>query len=111
MPRRLIAIAPLLLTLLAGCGEGYRLVPARLNIDGVTPRSLPAAATTVHDFLVSEGFEDLGKYEEMIALIRQDNSMSLSATHEQLDRLEREYMYLAACRTEDLDRGDIPERS
>lgn len=94
MPRRLIAIAPLLLTLLAGCGEGYRLVPARLNIDGVTSRSLPAATTTVHDFLIGEGFEDLGKYEEMIVLIRQDNSMLLNAKRDQLDRLEREYTYL-----------------
>ena len=42
MPRRLIVIAPLLLTLLAACGEGYRLVPARLNIDDVAPKSFPA---------------------------------------------------------------------
>jgi len=41
----------------------------------VVPESFPGAATTVHDFLVREGFDDLGKYEEMIALIRQDSVM------------------------------------
>jgi len=45
MRYRLIGIAPLLLTILAGCGEGYRIVPARLNIV-VVPESFPGAATT-----------------------------------------------------------------
>lgn len=43
---RLIAIVPLLLSILAGCGEGYRVVPARLTIDDVTPKAFPATATT-----------------------------------------------------------------
>jgi len=93
MRYRLIGIAPLLLTILAGCGEGYRIVPARLNIV-VVPESFPGAATTVHDFLVREGFDDLGKYEEMIALIRQDSVMPPSVKREQLVRLDREYTYL-----------------
>jgi hypothetical protein len=94
MRYRLIAIAPLLLTILAGCGEGYRIVPARLNIVDATPESFPGAATTVHDFLLEEGFEDLGKYREMIDLIRQDNAMPPNVKREQLVRLDREYTYL-----------------
>jgi hypothetical protein len=94
MPRHLIAIAPLLVTILAACGEGYRLEPARVTIDGVIPKAFPAALKTVHDVLVSEGFEDLGKYEEMIAMTQQDNSMPPSVKREQLVRLEREYTYL-----------------
>jgi hypothetical protein len=97
MRYRLIAIAPLLLTILAGCGEGYRVVPARLNIVDVTPESFPGAATTVHDFLLKEGFEDLGKYREMIDLIRQDNAMPPNVKREQLVRLDREYTYLNRC--------------
>lgn len=95
MPGRLIVIVPLLLTLLAACGEGYRLVPARLNVDDGAPKSFPAVAKTVRSLLVGEGFEDLGKYEEMIALIQQDNSTPLSVKREQLARLEREYTYLS----------------
>ncbi len=94
MRYQLIAIAPLLLTMLAGCGEGYRIVPARLNIVDVAPESFPGAVTAVHDLLVREGFEDLGKYEEMIALIRQDDAMPPSVKREQLVRLDREYTYL-----------------
>jgi hypothetical protein len=69
-------------------------VPARLNIVDVAPESFADAATTVHDFLAREGFEDLGKYEAMIALIRQDNAMPPSVKREQLVRLDREYTYL-----------------
>lgn len=94
MHRRLIAIAPLLLTILTGCGEGYRLVPARLNIEDVAPKSYPAVEATVHHLLVSKGFEDLGKHEEMIALIQQNNAMSPSVKREELARLQREYTYL-----------------
>lgn len=94
MRYRLIAVVPLLLSILAGCGEGYRIAPARLNIVDVAPESFPGAATTVHDFLLKEGFEDLGKYEEMIALIHQDNAMPPKVKREQLVRLEREYTYL-----------------
>jgi len=90
---RLIAIALTLLTLLAGCGEGYRIVPAWLNLDEASG-TLPGAETTVHDFLIREGFEDLGKYEEMIALIRQDNATPSSVKREQLARLEKEHTYL-----------------
>ena len=91
---RSIAIASLLLTTLAACAEGYRLVPARLNIGNVASKSFPLAATIVHDLLASEGFDDLGKAEETIALIRRDNAMPSSARRELLVRLEREYTYL-----------------
>jgi hypothetical protein len=94
MRYRLIAIVPLLVTALAGCGEGYRIDPARLNIIDVTPESLPDITTTLRDFLVREGFEDLGKYEEMIALIREDKATPVSVKRKELIRLEREYTYL-----------------
>src|SRR5882757_5768223 len=94
MRDRLIAIALLLLTMLGGCGEGYQLVPARLNIVDVSPESFPDAGTTVRDFLVREGFEDFGKYEEMIALIRQDNVLQQDVKRRQLARLDREQTYL-----------------
>jgi hypothetical protein len=94
MRYRLIAIALSLLTMLGGCGEGYELVPARLNIVDVSPESFPDAGTSVHDFLVREGFEDFGKYEEMIALIRQDNVLPQDVKRKQLARLDREQTYL-----------------
>lgn len=91
---RFAAMIPLLLTTLASCGEGYRIVPARLNILGVTPESFTDAATTLRDILVREGFEDLGKYKDMIALVNQDNAMPPSVKRQQLVRLDREYTYL-----------------
>ena len=91
---RLFAIVLPVLATLVGCGEGYRIEPARLNILAVTPEAFPDAATTVHDIMMREGFEDLGKYTDMIALINHDTAMPSSAKRQELVRLEREYTYL-----------------
>jgi hypothetical protein len=90
--RPLVAIT-LLLAMLAGCGEGYPVDPAQLNLDGNSD-SLSGARSMLHDFLVRDGFEDLGKYEDMIGLLRQDTGMAASAKRELQDRLDREYTYL-----------------
>jgi len=65
-----------------------------MNIVDVEPEYFPATATTVHDLLAKEGFEDLGKDTEMIALIQQANAMPDNVSREQLARLDREYTYL-----------------
>ncbi len=92
---RRMATAILLLAPLSGCGEGYVLVPARLNIVDVSKESFPAVAATVHDILVREGFEDLGKYQAMIELIQRSDVMPGTVKGRQLERLEREQTYLA----------------
>jgi hypothetical protein len=84
----------LFLATLVGCGEGYEVVPARLNIVDISDETFAAVATSVHDVLTGQGFEDLGKYEDMIALIQGDNAMPEKAKRMELDRLEREYTYL-----------------
>jgi hypothetical protein len=79
---------------LSGCGEGYELVPARLNIVDVPEDSFSPVVKTIHDALTSEGFEDLGKYEDMIALISHADDMPQKIKQEQLERLQRERTYL-----------------
>lgn len=88
-----LAALPLVATL-ASCGVGYEIIPARLNIENVQADSLSAVTTAVGGFLVEEGFEDLGKYREMISLIESDTSMPEKLRREQLARLERERTYL-----------------
>src|SRR5258708_38678575 len=70
------------------------MVSVRLIFVNGAQESCRVVVTTLHDFLVREGFEDLGKYEDMIVLIRQDNAMPPSVKREQLVRLDREYTYL-----------------
>jgi hypothetical protein len=53
-----------------GCGEGYRVDPACLNVTGITDESRVRLLASVSRFLKREGFEELGKYEETIALIQ-----------------------------------------
>jgi len=93
MRLRPIGFAPFLITMLAGC-TGYALVPARLNIADVTPGSFPAVAATLHEFLVIEGFEDFGKDQKMIALLRQGDARQQYLEREVLARLNRAYTYL-----------------
>ena len=81
------------LAMLAACGEGYELVPARLNVAVPDGSFLPVEAS-VRDVLIREGFEDLGKYDEMIALTKNDTAMPEEMKREQLERLERERTYL-----------------
>lgn len=92
-PYQLVLIA-LAVTVLGGCGEGYRIDSACLNITDITDDSKPQLLDSVSRFLEREGFEDLGKYEEMIALIRQDHAMPAAAREEELARLNRERTFL-----------------
>jgi hypothetical protein len=87
-------VAALLLAMLSGCGIGYQVVPARLAIVDVPRENYAALAGTVHDFLIREGFEEFGKAEETIALIRSDTTTPDKMKREELARLEREWTYL-----------------
>src|ERR1700733_10059414 len=91
-PLPLVALA---MTVLGGCGEGYRIDPACLNVTDITDDSKQQLLAPVSRFLKGEGFEDLGKYEEMIALIRQDHAMPAAAKQEELARLNRERTFLS----------------
>ena len=84
----------LVVTALVGCGEGYRLDPATFNVNDVTDESRTKLLVTVSRSLKAEGFEDFGRYDEMIALIRQNRAMSPAARDEELARLNRERTFL-----------------
>ncbi|MES2048261.1 MAG: hypothetical protein V4447_07665 [Pseudomonadota bacterium] len=81
------------LTTLEGCRWGYVMEPAILNIAGLTNESSEQLSSVVSHFLKQEGFEDLGKYNEMISLIEKGN-MSEDTKAEQLARLNRERNFL-----------------
>jgi hypothetical protein len=91
----IIRLAALLSTAtLASCGVSYEIVPARLTVENVQADSLSSVTSAVGGFLTEEGFENLGKYQEMISLIEGDTSMPERLKREQLARLERERTYL-----------------
>jgi hypothetical protein len=83
-----------LVTALVGCGEGYRLDPATFNVNDITDESKTKLLDTGSRSLKAEGFEDFGRYDEMIALIRQNRAMSPAASDEELARLNRERTFL-----------------
>src|ERR1700690_2998226 len=91
-PLPLVALA---MTVLGGCGEGYRIDPACLNVTDITDDSKQRLLASVSGFLKREGFEDLGTYEDMIALIRQDHAMPAAAKQDELARLNRERTFLS----------------
>src|ERR1700679_4292857 len=91
-PLPLVAFA---MTVLGGCGEGYRIEPACLNVTDITEDSKQQLLASVSRFLKRDGFEDLGTYEEMIALIRQDHAMPAPTRQEELARLYRERTFLS----------------
>jgi hypothetical protein len=78
---------------LNGCGEGYVVNPARFNVNVTAGRSEDQILTVVSGFLGSEGFEYLGKYQEMISLSEQ-GSMPAKVKQEELARLNRERTFL-----------------
>lgn len=90
---QLVSIA-LAMTVLGGCGAGYRIDSACLNITEITGSSKQQLLDSVSGFLKREGFEDFGKYEEMVALVRQDHAMPAAAREEELARLNRERTFL-----------------
>jgi hypothetical protein len=90
-----LLLVALAMAVLGGCGEGYRIDPACLNVTDITDDSKQQLLASVSHFLKREGFEDLGIYEEMIALIRQDHAMPAAAKQEELARLNRERTFLS----------------
>jgi hypothetical protein len=95
IPHWQFVLVALAMTVLGGCGEGYRVDPACLNVTGITDESKEQLLASVSRFLTREGFEDLGKYEDMIALIRQDHAMPATAREEELATLNRELTFLS----------------
>jgi hypothetical protein len=87
-----LAALLLALVLLTGCGEGYAVEPARLNLVDATEESSRELQAVVSTFLAREGFEDLGRDDEMIALLRRtptpqaDLIESISRRHTYLNR-------------------------
>jgi hypothetical protein len=91
LPLRFALFAGFMLGGLMSCGEGYVVEGAVLNIacaDDSTKRQLMAEVST---FLAKEGFENLGRYNEMIALVQ---SMPAETRQQQLAQLNRERTYL-----------------
>jgi hypothetical protein len=79
--------------LLAACGESYTIESARLNLinaGGDSERELRNIASA---FLAQEGFEDLGRDDEMIALLKRSRGPD-AATDPLIERHERRRSYL-----------------
>ena len=96
MPRGLRHLVVVLaFAALGSCGEGYQVKPAILNVIVAPEQSREQMENVVSSVLKSEGFDDLGRYDEMIALIRQDHAMPASARQEELARLNRERTFLS----------------
>jgi len=85
----LVAVSVLSAAALSSCGEGYELKPAILNVAVTTQESKQQLLAVVSRVLKSEGFEDFGRYDEMIGLIRENPAMSPKAKEAELDRLYR----------------------
>jgi len=88
----------LLLALQSSC-SGYTVVPTTLNITNVSNDSKQALLDRMSAFLKAEGFDDLGKDKEMIALFekmddKKDGVGDLKRT--QLTRLNRELNFYHA---------------
>ena len=80
------------LAVIAGCGVGYVSKPGIIDISGITAKSRDRVETEVERLLAHEGFENLGRYDEMISLI-QGSKMSARVKAEELARLNRERNY------------------
>jgi hypothetical protein len=78
---------------LNGCGEGYVVNPAQLNVNVTAGRSEDQILAVLSGYLGREGFEYLGKYQDMISLI-QHGSMPAKVKQQELARLNRERTFL-----------------
>lgn len=85
--------AVLLFAMLGGCDIRYELVPARLAIVDVSHDGYAQVAATVHDLMIKEGFEYLGRAGEIISFIHGDTKIPDTVKRELLARLERERTY------------------
>ena len=76
-----------------GCGQSYDMVPAILNIAKVTNKSKGRLLELVNVTLKNDGFRDLGKDTEMIALFERSNGNEVVKQF-QLARLNREHHFV-----------------
>ncbi len=65
-----IVVCAALVFATAGCGGGYIVTPARLLVTDAEGISVADLRSDIGPMLEASGFEDLGKDEEMIALVR-----------------------------------------
>lgn len=89
-PYSLLVLAVLMLT---SCGEGYVLEPGRLAIVADEPLARDQVLSALSRNLAEEGFDNLGRHDEMIDLIN-SGTMEASTKEQQIARLRREYNYL-----------------
>ena len=85
----------LAIALLTGCGEGYVIEAARLNLVNATAERKAALTQEVSSLLAAEGFEDLGRDDEMIALLQSEPSLN---HNEMVERLSRQHTFLHEAR-------------
>ncbi len=84
--------------ILTGCGESYTVPRATFHIDLNNPDEAKKLSLQMNEFLLSEGFEDLGIYEEMIDLLSHNgardeyNMKDIYDDQIQRTRLERNYI-------------------
>jgi hypothetical protein len=76
---------------LTSCGESYTIEPARMNVINAAADSRDSVKAAVSDFLVREGFEDLGRHDEMLDLLR---STQIAATDPLIERISRTVTFL-----------------
>lgn len=108
--------------LLASCGEGYAVKPARLHLIHAREDSRRELTAVISPFLAKEGFEDLGRYDEMIDLL--SNSSAPGGPNKAvIDRVSRQYTYVNKARKLDVNlldysdgrspnlKGDDPRRT
>ena len=83
---------------LTGCGESYSVPRATFHIDLKNANDTKVLAQQINEFLLSEGFTDLGIYEEMIDLLSHSgareeyNMKEIYDNQIQRIRLERNYV-------------------
>ena len=84
-----IIVCSILAFSISGCGQGYRIDPARLLLTDTAALSVSELRVVVGPVLKAEEFEDFGRHEEMIDLLGQSE-----AAAETVARLQHEYTYL-----------------
>jgi hypothetical protein len=64
-------LAVFAVSVLSSCGEGYVVEPAIINVSETSDESKAQLLATVSSFLKQEGFDNLGRSDQMIALLQQ----------------------------------------
>ena len=77
--RSFIVLAIFALAGLSSCGEGYVIEPAIITVSETSDASKSQLLATVSSFLKEEGFDDLGRSDQMIALLQQQPASKANA--------------------------------